>query len=341
MSSKDFHAVSIVVPIYNAEKYLVKCLDSIVGQTFEDYEVLLINDGSTDGSQKIIDLYTEQYSDKFRAFSKENGGLSNTRNFSFSHLNGKYLTFLDSDDYLKEDYLEILYRAACEGNRDMVVSGQYKVSEDGKILDTISYPVDEKGQCVLRKLNIAGKMYKRDYVEKYHIRFAEGKIYEDNAFKLTALFLAKNIIFLDYCGYHQVVHQGSITSKKIEESRLPLKEIKDSVEFVLSNRDEINDYDIFEFTFLSFLTYFIFQANKGHAYMNLENRKSDFSIVEHLCDYAINILNKDFPSYWKNKHIGIFKKNKLVLKQKLGVKAFVFLCRTKTLKTFARFYYSI
>lgn len=341
MESKKFPAVSVIVPVYNAERYLEKCLDSIIKQTFSDYEVLLINDGSTDGSQIIIDQFVERYPDKFRGFSKKNSGISHTRNFSLMHAQGEYIAFLDSDDYLSSDYIEKHYKTAKERDRDMVVSGQYKVSESEEILDTISYPVNSEGQCVLRKLNFAGKMYKRSFLEKYHIRFPDGKIYEDNVFNLTALFLAQNIIFLDYCGYHQVVHQGSITATKIDREKLPLPEIKNSIEFVLAHRDKINDFAVFEFTVLSFLTYFIFQANKGHAYMKLDNRKSDSSIVEDLCNFAVELLNQDFPQYWKNEHIGVFRKNKLIFKQKVGVRAFVFLCRTKLLKKFAYFYYKM
>ena len=96
---------SIVVPVYNVEKYINKALDSILNQTYNNFEVIIVNDGSTDNSQKIIDKYTK-LDKRFKSYKKENGGLSSTRNFGIKYTTGDYLLFIDSDDYIEKDYLE-------------------------------------------------------------------------------------------------------------------------------------------------------------------------------------------------------------------------------------------
>ena len=113
--------ISIIVPIYNVEKYLRMCLDSIEHQTYSNIEVLLINDGSPDSSGEICQEYVARDS-RFRYFEKENGGLSDARNYGIERSNGMYLTFVDSDDWLSLTYVEDLYQAAIRNNADTVVS---------------------------------------------------------------------------------------------------------------------------------------------------------------------------------------------------------------------------
>lgn len=332
-------AVSIVIPVYNAEKYLVKCLDSVVNQSFQNFEIIIVNDGSTDGSQKIIDEYTQRYQGKIKKFLKENGGQSSARNLALQHISGEYTTFLDSDDYYESNYLETLYYAAKKNDSDMVISGQKKVDEEGKVYLSIDYDVQKYPNCILRRLNFSGKLYKTEYMYKHNMKFAEGKTYEDNPFNLIMIFLAKNLVVLSYSGYYQVGHPGSTTTKKIEEEKLPYKEIEDAISYIIEHKSEINDYSIFEFTVLSFFTYFVFQANKKHMYLSIEDRKSDLQVIKNLCAYIERILNKYFKQYWRNKHIGVFKNPELQITQTLGVLVFSLLCRTKLLKQFAVFYY--
>ena len=105
--------ISIIIPIYNVESYLRKCLDSIIEQSFPYFELLLINDGSTDASTQICQEYVEK-DDRIRYFEKENGGVSSARNFGIKHSRGEYITFIDSDDWIEPNYLEILYKTIKE-----------------------------------------------------------------------------------------------------------------------------------------------------------------------------------------------------------------------------------
>ena len=113
--------ISIIIHIYNVESYLRKCLDSIIEQSFPYFELLLINDGSTDASAQICQEYVEK-DDRIRYFEKENGGVSSARNFGIKHSRGEYITFIDSDDWVEPNYLEILYKAMKEQDADIVVA---------------------------------------------------------------------------------------------------------------------------------------------------------------------------------------------------------------------------
>ena len=111
--------VSVIVPVYTTETYLEKWLDSIINQDFNDYEIIIINDGSTDDSNKIINKYVEKYSN-IKAFNKQNGGLSSARNLGIEKANGKYLMFVDSDDYIEPNMCEIMINTIKKYNVDIV-----------------------------------------------------------------------------------------------------------------------------------------------------------------------------------------------------------------------------
>lgn len=336
---KEKIGVSIIIPVYNAEKYLRKCLNSLLEQTYQNFEVIFVNDGSTDNSQNILEEFSRADVERFRIFTKENGGQSSARNLALQYVRGEYITFLDSDDYYDKKYLETLYWVAKENDSDVVISGQKKVDENGKVYLNIDYPVAKYPDTVMRRLNFSGKIYRTDYMRKHKMKFAEGKTYEDNPFNLIMIFLARNLVILPYSGYYQVGHPGSTTTKKIEEEKLPYNEIENSISYILNHKSEINDYEVFEFTVLSFFTYFIFQANKKHMYLSIEDRKSDVKVIMNLCEYVQRLLKKYMPEYWKNRYIGIFKNKELQFNQRAGVWLFVKLSRTNLLKAFTKLYY--
>lgn len=342
MEKQDYKpAISIVVPVYNSEKYLEKCLQSVMNQTFQNFELLLVNDGSTDNSQNIIDSYKAIYKERIKSYIQKNSGQSSARNLALNYINGEYVTFLDSDDYLDRDYLEVLYKTAKENHSDVVLSGQKKVDEEGKVRIIIKYDVDKYPDCILRRLNFSGKLYRADYLKKHNMKFAEGKIYEDNPFNFKMIFLAKNLKILSYVGYNQVGHFGSTTSKKIDEKKLPLKEIEDSIKYIMTNKEDLNDYAVFEYTVLSFFTYFIFQANKKHMYLDINDRQSDIEVIKKICSFTEDILEKYFPGFWKNKFIRLCRYRELQFSQRAGVFIYCILAHLGMLEKFAVLYYRL
>ena len=116
------HKVSIIVPVYNVEKYIAKCLDSLIAQTLKDIEIIVVNDGSKDNSQKVIDEYVKKHPELVISLTKDNGGLSDARNFGIPYAKGKYVCFVDSDDYIEHDSIERMYIKAIETQSDIVMT---------------------------------------------------------------------------------------------------------------------------------------------------------------------------------------------------------------------------
>lgn len=332
--------ISVVIPVYNVERYIAGCLNSVFAQSFTDFEIVIVNDGSKDNSKEIIAQFQEKYGEKIVYLEKENGGLSSARNMALEHVNGKYITFLDSDDYLATDYLGLLYTTAEQNHCDVVCSGQNKVREDGEIISKIRYQVTD-GKCLTRRLNISGKLYRTEYVKKQGILFPLGKTYEDNPFNLVMLFMTKNIIFLEYEGYNQIVHEGSITSQKIDINKLPFAALEKSIKHNLTNGEELNDRELFEFTVLSFFTYFLFVRNKKKEYLTASDKNSDIVTVMQICEHFQRFVQEYFPKCYKNKYARIFKGGDLVFVQRIGVKVFAYLCKFNLLKTFTMIFYKI
>ena len=335
-------AVSVIMPCYNTEKYLKKTMDSLFAQTFKDYEVIMVDDGSTDSTPGLLDAYGRDHPDNIQVFHKENGGQSTARNLALDHARGEYILFWDSDDYAEVDYLDRLVTAARQNNSEMVLSGSHYIDEDGFVIENLNYPVDKYPDYPLRRLSPHGKLYRKDFLDRHNIRFVPGKLYEDNPFNFLALFLCKNQVILPYSGHYQVVHRGSSMSLAVTSDKVPYDAIREALDYMNAHRDEINDPVIFEFTVLSFLTYFIFLGNREHMQTALHKYKGckyDRKLIDELCDFAQSVIPEKLPGYHRNPRIGIFKERSLQWRHRAGVWLFVRLIRTHTLKAFARFYY--
>ena len=178
--------ISVIVPVYNVENYLEKCLNSLVNQTLEEIEILVINDGSTDDSQKIIDEFQKKFPQKIKAFSKENGGLSDARNFGIDRATGEFLAFVDSDDSVSEVMMEEMYHLAIKNKAELVICNLQKVDENGKVtqkltqIPNLSEKIDlEKNFSVFSDISYfaCNKIFKRELFEGK--RFQKGMHFED------------------------------------------------------------------------------------------------------------------------------------------------------------------
>lgn len=331
--------ISVIIAVYNEEKRLEKCIHSVIHQTYQDFEIIIVNDGSTDGSAEIIRKYIEKYDSKIIGIDKENGGQASARNCGMNAASGKYITFLDSDDYIDQNYLQILVSTAEKYKCDVVCSGQHKVDEDGAIIHSIIYKSHD-GKSLARRLNISGKIYLSSYVKDNDVRFPEGKTYEDNSFNLQMFFLTNKLYFLEYAGYFQVVHEGSTTSKVIRIEDLPLIEWEKCIEKVFKQRKEI-DIELFEFTFLSLLTYLLLVRIKKREYLSNKDRTSNVKNAIIIARFFQKITNTYFPDARRNKYTKLFPLNELQFSQKLGVKMFSLMCYWKKLETFTKIFYKL
>lgn len=175
--------VSVIVPVYNTEKYLSKCLDSLVYQTLKDIEIIIVNDGSPDNSQKIIDDYVKKYKN-IKAFEKKNGGLSDARNYGIKKASGEYIAFLDSDDYVTVDMYEKMYKKAISQHFDMVVCDLNYVYND-KVVKAYSNIKDDTTDIRKAMINIYpaawNKIFKKELFD-IGIEFKKNVWFEDVEF---------------------------------------------------------------------------------------------------------------------------------------------------------------
>lgn len=216
--------ISIIIPVYNTAGYLAECLDSAAEQSFGNYEIILVNDGSTDGSQRIIDDYVYRYPDRIRAFTIPNGGLGNARNYGIGKARGKYLAFVDSDDYIRRDMLQKMYEAARRHNADCVMTDYIAFWDDGRQEYVRSVDLPDAGRPDIMKysakygtVNICTKLVARELFDV--IRFPAG-FYEDLATTPILLSWAKNICYVREGLYFYRQRPGSITSIKSGDKRL-------------------------------------------------------------------------------------------------------------------------
>ena len=209
-------SISIIVPIYNMEKMMRKCLDSILAQTFQDYECLLIDDGSKDGSSAICDEYAA-CNPRFTVYHKPNGGLSDARNYGLERAKGKYTIFVDPDDWIDPEGMDKLYETAERENADMIICDFYRENETSRFL-VKQKPSSLEHQTVLKELfsrihgSTCNKLIKRELYSKYDIKNPKG-IYGCEDQYVMASFLLHNIK-VAYCPvafYHYMYNINSLT----------------------------------------------------------------------------------------------------------------------------------
>lgn len=220
---------SIIVPVYCVENYIEKCLVSIQNQSYSNFEVIVVNDGSLDGSQSIIDEFVKRDS-RFLSYRKENGGLSDARNYGVSYANGDYIIFIDSDDYLECDLLmEIDKEVKKHPDLDLIRYQAKCVCEDGSYISTFyfeSFSYLDRDQAILQILkNEAVEpawlyAYRSDFFKSNQFQYPFGRIHEDFGLTPYILSMAKKISSLSYVGLNYVQRQGSIMNSDSLEKRI-------------------------------------------------------------------------------------------------------------------------
>jgi len=207
--------ISVIVPIYNTERYLSKCLDSLVNQTLKDIEIIVVNDETPDNSQKIIDKFVKKYKN-IKSYIKKNGGLSDTRNYGIKKATGEYIVFIDSDDYIDLSMLEKLYNSAKENKLDIVTCNCVKVYEDNdnKIVlkSNLNYSDDVVKNYLLAQPMACIRIFKRELFKNNS--FKKGIYYEDLELVPRMVNSTKKIGFLDEDLYYYLQRNGSIIHQK-------------------------------------------------------------------------------------------------------------------------------
>ena len=310
--------ISIIVPVYNAEKYLKKCLDSLVNQTKKELEFILINDGSTDKSEEIIKTYKDK---RIKYFKNKNQGIGKTRNFGIEKSSGKYLMFLDSDDYFSNDACEILYKEAEKEKADLIVFDYYRV-EKGNLnevkIESFNATNIKADSSLLLKINLGpcNKIYKTDLIKNNGIKFEESLKYEDTLFVVKAIYNAQKIIKLNRFLHYYMIHEKSETTVR-DERVFDILKIVDKIRKYLKNDKSIKE-TVDKLT-VQILT----------NYTNQQRYQSDKNIAMKFIDSAFDYLSENVPNYKNNKYYsGRSFVKRTIEKSKTLTKVYIQLYRT-------------
>ena len=284
--------VSVIVPVYNVEKYLEKCLDSLVNQTLEDIEFIIVNDGSTDNSEQIILNYKEKYPNKIVYLKKENGGLSDARNYGMPHAKGDYIAFLDSDDYVELDLYEKLYNRAIQTDADMVECDFYWEYADGREHDKSANYKDESDMYANARVVAWNKLYKKDLVLNSGIKFPKGLRYEDLEFFYKILPELHKIELISEPLIHYVQRDDSITYVQNEKTA-DIFIILDNILQYYKDNFLFNKYN----QELEYMYTRILFASSFKRMLNIKDKK----IRKKLLRETISNVYNTFPDWKKNK----------------------------------------
>lgn len=240
---------SIVIPVYNVEKYISKCLESIKNQTYDNFEVIIVNDGSKQNEEKIIKKYLKD--SRFKYIKKENGGISEARNVGIKEISGDYLIFIDSDDYIQKDLLKRFNKELKKNSVDILKYALKTVDEKGNVLNKavinpfLNIPKSKAIKKILKDEYIdpaSIHVYKVDFWKKYDFKFSVGLVHEDFGLIPYILDKAENIISLDYYGYNYVQREASIMSD-ISYDKI-LKRVDDFKNHYLNHKKTIKNKDL-------------------------------------------------------------------------------------------------
>lgn len=245
--------ISVIVPIYNVEKYLDKCVSSIINQTYKNLEIILVDDGATDSCSSKCDDWKLKDS-RIVIIHKVNGGLSDARNSGLDIAKGQYYFFVDSDDWIRKDTIEILYKLIIENNAEIACCGVELQDEEGKILscwsETSCPNLMDSNQAMeqyLTKMSVGAMAWNKLYSSNLFssIRYPIGKLHEDEFTTWKVIFLANRIVYTPECLYYYIQRQGSIVNSNISLKRLDALDAMDELWLFLNEENKIELIDLF------------------------------------------------------------------------------------------------
>ena len=294
--------VSIIVPIYNTSKYLKKCIDSLLNQTLKDIEIILINDGSTDNSEDIVKLYKDK---RIVYKSKKNEGIGKTRNLGITLAKGKYISFIDSDDYVTPDFCEKMYNKAIKDNCDIVICNYYENNNGIKKINFKPFKDSslKENPGIINSINLGpcNKIYKKELFNNKDIRFEENLKYEDAPFVCKILYEAKRIGKLNNALTYYVIHSNSETTIR-DERIFDILKVADIIINLFSMDDTMHNQMV------DLLVMILTDYTIQQRYINIKDIRSRF------IDQAFNCLDNLDPSWRKTPYLKKFSLFKRLIK---------------------------
>ncbi len=290
--------VSIIVPVYNVENYIKKCLTSLVKQTLQEIEIIVVNDGSTDNSKNIIEDFLKQYPEKIIYLEKQNGGLSDARNYGIPYAKGEYIAFLDSDDYVELNTYEEMYELAKKENSDMVQCNFYWEYPNKQKIGDMSICKNKKEMIQNGRVEAWNKLIKTDILKQSGVIFPKGYQYEDVEFTYKLILNLNKVAFLNRPLIHYVQRENSIANSQNERT----KEILDVLEHVLKYYQDKGCYEKYKDS----LEYIYVKTLLCRSLFRMAKIK-DKKTRKDLLDLTWKTIHEKFPNWKQN---AILKKGK-------------------------------
>jgi glycosyltransferase involved in cell wall biosynthesis len=300
--------ISIVVPIYNVEKYLHKCIDSILAQTFTNFELILVNDGSTDNCREICEEYAKN-DRRIKVIHKENGGVSSARNAGIEAATGQYIGFIDSDDYIHEKMYEVLYQNAVRYSSDIVVCDYLKVYEDETPEENSKTGISLQHYSNIEALNQlyttelgksdmwvypVNKLYKRWLFND--LRYKEGRIYEDEFMVHKILYNSAKVLYVPQKLYYYLQRSTSIVGSKFSTKKFDrVYALRERVVFFKS----INQHYLLNQASRHFMEVFFWYYLK--AQLDLNNINKELKLLKKTLEKSLVSLLINPLIGWKQK----------------------------------------
>lgn len=283
--------VSVIVPIYNVEKYLEKCINSLLSQTLEDIQIILVNDGSKDNSGNIAKEYEKNNKDRVIYVEKENGGLSDARNYGLKYATGDFVAFLDSDDYIEKNAYEEMYNKAIEENADYVEC-DFIWEFPNKIRVDKQYPYKNKKEMLSFVRVVAwNKLIKRQLITDNNLEFPKGLRYEDVEFTYKLIPFVNKFAYVDKPFIHYVQREGSIANVQNERTAEIFTVLDNVIEFYKKNNIYEEYRDELEYNYARYL---LCSSLKRMC------KIKDKTIREKLLTESWERLNLNFPNWKEN-----------------------------------------
>ena len=284
-------AISVIVPVYKAEKYLHRCVDTLLAQTFQDFEVLLIDDGSPDKSGEICDDYAKK-DFRVRVFHKENGGVSSARQCGIDNAQGEYTIHTDPDDWVEPEMLETLYKKAKEDDADMVICDYYEYV-DGCNQYINQCPSSLNHIMVLKDLfrflhgSLCNKLIRKELFDRYDVKFPLGVNYSEDLYICIVLLQNPiNVVYLSNAFYHydRMINNNSITLHDRKDWYNKMKSFYPLLRKVLSENDFENEFVLYrsQIAYAAIIDYSISISLYMDNFGDLKNKIYEYS-WENIC----------------------------------------------------------
>ncbi|ATY86829.1 MULTISPECIES: glycosyltransferase family 2 protein [Lactococcus] len=317
--------VTIILPVYNGEKYLKRAIDSVLNQTigYDKLTLLVINDGGTDSSSQIISNYQKKYPELIHFIDRENKGVAKTRNEAIILTETEYVTFLDQDDYLDTDFIEVLYSAAQQDKPDVISGGFRRPDLKNKIIQQIQPGPTEYGKYII--MAAWSKLHRTNFLKENNIEFFDNQFGEDHVFTVREIVRSTKWTVVDYTGYNWFYNEKSGSNTKQKGLSL-----NDNFSEVLKK-----DFDNIEYKSNDRFNYFILRTTIGYLLFSGRNAsKNRFMEVYH---ELFELLDKEEKFSFKNKYLPFGPKGETKI-GRLSIMVFMFLHKCHRVNWLAKLY---